>query len=120
MSGLIQVWRVDNSPYSPTRHQTLRFVLLQSLSLSLLYVCFVSKWMIWHGQAHILIVGTSEGTGWLWRLPSGDCKTLPGHGCKNTCATILAGGRVPLLFLTHPLHFHFCYREESCLWLRGR
>ncbi|XP_058130580.1 angio-associated migratory cell protein [Anopheles ziemanni] len=40
----------------------------------------------WHGAAHVLLAGTESGEVYVWRIPSGDCKVLQGHGTK--CETI--------------------------------
>ena len=65
--------------------------LLQLFVLDTVHV-FTLQWVQWHGHAHVLLAGTSEGTMWMWRIPSGDCKTFPSHGCRNTCGTILVDG----------------------------
>ena len=29
----------------------------------------------------------------MWKIPSGDCKTFPGHGERNECGKLLADGK---------------------------
>uniref|UniRef100_A0AAG5DNK0 Anaphase-promoting complex subunit 4-like WD40 domain-containing protein n=1 Tax=Anopheles atroparvus TaxID=41427 RepID=A0AAG5DNK0_ANOAO len=40
----------------------------------------------WHSGAHVLLAGTESGEVYVWRIPSGDCKVLQGHGVK--CETL--------------------------------
>lgn len=51
----------------------------------------------------MLFAGTVAGETWMWKIPSGDCKTFPGHGERNECGKLLADGRKdirnPILFL---------------------
>ena len=51
-----------------------------------------TQWMQWHPHAHVVLVGTGDGGGWMWRVPSGDCKTFQGHGSRNVCAAIMTDG----------------------------
>ncbi|CAH1391825.1 unnamed protein product [Nezara viridula] len=37
------------------------------------------QWMRWHPQANVLLVGESSGSVYMWKIPSGECKVLPGH-----------------------------------------
>lgn len=41
----------------------------------------------------MVLVGTSDGGGWMWRVPSGDCKTFQGQSCRNTCAALMSDGQ---------------------------
>uniref|UniRef100_A0A8B9SRD9 Angio associated migratory cell protein n=1 Tax=Anas platyrhynchos TaxID=8839 RepID=A0A8B9SRD9_ANAPL len=50
------------------------------------------RWMEWHPQAHVLLAGTADGNSWMWKIPSGDCKTFQGPACPATCGRILPDG----------------------------
>ncbi len=50
------------------------------------------QWLRWHPLAHVLLAGTSGGEGWMWKIPSGDCKTFQGHNSRNTCSAMLPNG----------------------------
>lgn len=47
--------------------------------------------------AHVLLVGTSDGDTWMWKIPSGDCKTFQGHGATVGCGRFLPDGRLVLI-----------------------
>lgn len=51
-----------------------------------------AQWMEWHPQAHVLLAGTADGNSWMWKIPSGDCKTFQGPACPATCGRILPDG----------------------------
>ncbi|KAI6065198.1 Angio-associated migratory cell protein [Aix galericulata] len=51
------------------------------------------QWMEWHPQAHVLLAGTADGNSWMWKIPSGDCKTFQGPACPATCGRILPDGK---------------------------
>lgn len=55
-------------------------------------VPFFAQWMEWHPQAHVLLAGTADGNSWMWKIPSGDCKTFQGPACPATCGKILPDG----------------------------
>lgn len=40
------------------------------------------SWMKWHRKANVLLAGSEVGEVYIWRVPSGDCKILPGAGDK--------------------------------------
>ena len=69
-----------------------------------------TQWLKWHPGAHVLLVGTTEGNGWMWKIPSGDCKTFQGHGSVNSCAAILNDGTCR--FTSH-------YRNVWCMLYFG-
>ncbi|XP_069769109.1 angio-associated migratory cell protein isoform X3 [Narcine bancroftii] len=75
MSGLIKVWKVE------TKEQIWSFEVGDL------------QWVEWHPCAHVLLAGTDEGSCWMWKIPSGECKTFPGTGCQATCGKILADGK---------------------------
>ena len=43
-------------------------------------------------MAHVLIVGTQDGDTWMWKIPSGDCKTFQGHGSSSGCGCLMPDG----------------------------
>ncbi|KAF7241764.1 Angio-associated migratory cell protein [Varanus komodoensis] len=74
MSGLIKVWRVD------TKEEIWSFEVGDL------------EWMEWHPQSHILVAGTADGNSWMWKIPSGECKTFQGPNCPATCGHVLPDG----------------------------
>ncbi|XP_078062265.1 angio-associated migratory cell protein [Mustelus asterias] len=74
MSGLIKVWNVE------TKEEVWSFEVGDL------------QWVEWHPCAHVLLAGTDEGSCWMWKIPSGECKTFVGTGCQATCGKILPDG----------------------------
>lgn len=74
MSGIIKVWK------SETGEKIWDFDLSEM------------RWLQWHPQSNVLLAGSGEGDMWMWRIPSGECKTFPSHGTSNECGKILADG----------------------------
>lgn len=54
---------------------------------------FLQQWLHWHHAAPVLLVGTKEGQIWMWKVPSGDCKTFAGYGPSAVCGKILPDGK---------------------------
>ncbi|XP_066467750.1 angio-associated migratory cell protein [Tiliqua scincoides] len=75
MSGLIKVWRVD------AKEEIWSFEVADL------------EWMEWHPQAHVLLAGTADGNSWMWKIPSGECKTFQGPSCPATCGRLLPDGK---------------------------
>ncbi|KAH0621253.1 hypothetical protein JD844_022344 [Phrynosoma platyrhinos] len=75
MSGLIKVWKVD------TKEEIWSFEVGDL------------EWMEWHPQSHVLLAGTADGNSWMWKIPSGECKTFQGPNCPATCGRILPDGK---------------------------
>jgi len=75
MSGFIQVWKVATKS------------MVWSFEIGDL------NWMEWHPESPILFAGAVEGETWMWKIPSGDCKTIAGYGIQNECGKILPDGR---------------------------
>eukprot|EP00731_Ephydatia_muelleri_P030804 Em0022g318a len=75
MAGTIQVWDASTG------------------ELKWSFECGDLEWTQWHPQAHVLLAGTADGTGWMWKVPSGDCKTFERHCGRNTCVAILSQGK---------------------------
>ncbi|XP_071792333.1 angio-associated migratory cell protein-like [Asterias amurensis] len=75
MSGLIKVWSIE------TQEEVWSFE------------CSDLEWLTWHHSSHVLLGGTAEGQVWMWKVPSGECKTMQGHGCQTTCGKVLPDGK---------------------------
>lgn len=80
------------------------------------------QWMEWHPQAHVLLAGTADGNTWMWKIPSGDCKTFQGPACPATCGRILPDGEAWGLWSVecHQLclgHLPSCFSQSV---LKGR
>lgn len=75
LSGLIKVWKVD------TGKEVWSFE------------CSDIEWLQWHQMAHVLIVGTQDGDTWMWKIPSGDCKTFQGHGSSAGSGCLMPDGK---------------------------
>ena len=74
MSGLVQVWKVaEKSLVWETNVEDL-------------------EWLKWHPGANVLLTGTITGDVYMWRIPAGECKILPGRGKKTDCGVILPDG----------------------------
>ena len=56
-----------------------------------------SQWLEWHPEASVLLAGTADGNVWMWKIPSGDCKTFQSHGCRSTCGVFMKDGKWKLL-----------------------
>ncbi|XP_052889127.1 angio-associated migratory cell protein [Anopheles moucheti] len=50
-------------------------------------------WMRWHSAAHVLLAGCDSGDVYVWRIPSGDCKVLPGQDHKTEAAELTHDGK---------------------------
>ena len=51
-------------------------------------------WLRWHGQAAVLLAGTTEGQVWVWRVGgAGESKVLGGAGERAECGAVLQDGR---------------------------
>lgn len=50
-------------------------------------------WMKWHPSANVLMAGAESGEIYVWRIPSGDCKILPGQGQKCEAAELTGDGK---------------------------
>lgn len=51
------------------------------------------RWLHWHPVANVLFAGTSDGSAWLWKIPSGDCKTFQSFGTECSAGKILPDGK---------------------------
>ncbi|XP_061663754.1 angio-associated migratory cell protein [Syngnathoides biaculeatus] len=75
MSGLIKVWNVE------AKEEIWSFE-----------VCDL-EWLEWHPCAPVLLAGTDDGSVWMWKIPSGDCKTFQGCASQATCGKVLPDGK---------------------------
>ncbi|XP_053707431.1 angio-associated migratory cell protein isoform X1 [Synchiropus splendidus] len=75
MSGLIKVWKVE------TKEEIWSFEVGDL------------EWLEWHPCAPVLLAGTNDGNVWMWKIPSGDCKTFQSSACQATCGKILPDGK---------------------------
>lgn len=75
MSGMIRVWSVTDKE------------LVWEFETADL------NWLEWHQAANVLLVGTADGSSWLWKIPSGDCKTLQSFGPASSAGKILPDGK---------------------------
>ncbi|XP_062852856.1 angio-associated migratory cell protein [Trichomycterus rosablanca] len=75
MSGLIKVWKVD------TKEEIWSFEVGDL------------EWLQWHPCALVLLAGTDDGNMWMWKIPSGECKTFQGPNCQATSGKILPDGK---------------------------
>lgn len=75
MSGLIKVWKVQSKEE------------IWSFEVGDL------EWLEWHPCAPVLLAGTDDGNVWMWKIPSGDCKTFQSSACQATSGKVLPDGK---------------------------
>ncbi|XP_047669118.1 angio-associated migratory cell protein isoform X2 [Tachysurus fulvidraco] len=75
MSGLIKVWKIDAKEE------------IWSFEVGDL------EWLQWHPCAPVLLAGAADGNMWMWKIPSGECKTFQGPNCQATSGKILPDGK---------------------------
>jgi len=51
------------------------------------------SWSFWHFASHVLFAGCDDGTIYMWKIPSGECKTFLGSPSKCECACLLPDGK---------------------------
>lgn len=51
------------------------------------------SWMCWHKTANILVAGSEDGEIYIFHLPAGKCKILPGHGVRCSAGEISGDGK---------------------------
>ena len=56
-------------------------------------ILYILQWLKWHPAAHVLLAGTVDGDVWMWKIPSGDCKTFQGPGCTASCGILMQDGK---------------------------
>ncbi|KAM7375398.1 hypothetical protein PAMA_014481 [Pampus argenteus] len=75
MSGMIKVWKVE------TKEEIWSFEVGDL------------EWLEWHPCAPVLLAGTDDGNVWMWKIPSGDCKTFQSSACQATSGKVLPDGK---------------------------
>ncbi|XP_076329006.1 angio-associated migratory cell protein isoform X2 [Tachypleus tridentatus] len=75
MSGIIKVWKLNTKEN------------IWSFETSDL------RWLEWHHRTNVLLAGTVDGDSWLWKIPSGECKTFQSFGVPNCCGKVLPDGK---------------------------
>uniref|UniRef100_A0A8C4FDR9 Angio-associated migratory cell protein n=1 Tax=Dicentrarchus labrax TaxID=13489 RepID=A0A8C4FDR9_DICLA len=75
MSGMIKVWKVESKEE------------IWSFEVGDL------EWLEWHPCAPVLLAGTDDGNMWMWKIPSGDCKTFQSSACQATSGKVLPDGK---------------------------
>lgn len=75
MNGFVQIWKVNDK---------------QSIWN---YDMGDMSWMQWHSAANVLFAGSVQGEIYMWKIPDGDCKILPGNGSSVDSATLLPDGK---------------------------
>ncbi|CAH2067006.1 unnamed protein product, partial [Iphiclides podalirius] len=80
MSGLIKVWKcnLENAQ--------------QEWTLAFEYEADDLHWGLWHFGTRVLFCGASTGDIFVFKIPSGDTKILPGHNIKTECGKMFQDG----------------------------
>lgn len=50
-------------------------------------------WLFWHRGANVLLAGADSGEVYVWRIPSGDCKILPGESARCEVGELSGDGK---------------------------
>ena len=73
-----------------------------------------SQWLEWHPEANVLLAGTADGNAWMWKIPSGDCKTFQSHGCRSTCGVFMKDGKwIQIDFLKSIAQISFIVNHDA-------
>ncbi|KAK5891293.1 hypothetical protein CgunFtcFv8_018564 [Champsocephalus gunnari] len=75
MGGLIKVWNIE------TKEEIWSFEVADL------------EWLEWHPCAAVLLAGTDDGNMWMWKIPSGECKTFQSAASQATCGKVLPDGK---------------------------
>ncbi|XP_034533443.1 angio-associated migratory cell protein [Notolabrus celidotus] len=75
MSGMIKVWNIQSKEE------------IWSFEVGDL------EWLEWHPCAPVLLAGTDDGNMWMWKIPSGECKTFQSSACQATSGKVLPDGK---------------------------
>jgi len=51
------------------------------------------SWSFWHFASNVLFAGCDDGTIYMWKIPSGDCKIYAGSSVKCECGVLLPDGK---------------------------
>ncbi|XP_030571082.1 angio-associated migratory cell protein [Drosophila novamexicana] len=65
------------------------------------YSMFDMAWMFWHRAANVLLAGGDSGEVYVWRIPSGECKILPGHSSRCEAGELSGDGKKLLTAYTN-------------------
>lgn len=57
-------------------------------------------WLFWHRGANVLLAGADSGEVYVWRIPSGDCKILPGQSSRCEAGELSGDGKKLLTVYT--------------------
>ncbi len=52
------------------------------------------QWLLWHKESNILFAAQKTGEIFVWKIPGGQCKVIPGHGKGTECATLMPDGNI--------------------------
>lgn len=98
MSGMIKVWKVASKEEIwsfEVGDLEVREALSGAGGISQMNTSVIRcspQWLEWHPCAPVLLAGTDDGNVWMWKIPSGDCKTFQSSGCQATCGKVLTDG----------------------------
>lgn len=70
-----------------------RFNTLQLNNKEMFFSLGSPQWLEWHPCAPVLLAGTDDGNVWMWKIPSGDCKTFESPACQATSGKVLPDGK---------------------------
>ena len=59
--------------------------------------CDIFQWLLWHKETNILFAAEKSGAIYIWKIPNGQCKLIPGYGSGTECGMLLPDG----LFYIH-------------------
>lgn len=63
---------------------------------------FVIQWLKWHHSTNVLLCAVASGEVYMWKIPSGECKMLPGHAVASDCGVFMPDGKFIIC-----VHFEF-------------
>lgn len=75
LAGLIKVWKVATGKEIWS------------------FECTDLEWLEWHQVASVILAGTIDGSTWMWKIPSGECKTYAGPNCPASVGKLHPDGK---------------------------
>lgn len=75
LDGLIQAWQVA----------TKTLVWCENIG--------PATWVKWHHGAHVLLAAATSGEIYLWKVPSSECRIIPGRGMSSNCGAFMPDGK---------------------------
>lgn len=57
------------------------------------FECADLEWLYWHPVASVIIAGAIDGSSWMWKIPSGDCKTFSGPNFPSSAGRLHPDGK---------------------------